>query len=293
MKIIKNVLNVILSFVIIFAVFLLMGMNIIENKFLNKEYVFSKMEEIQFYEQVSREVQSGFEKYIYQSGLPEDTIKNLFTDELLRKDINILIDCFYEGTDISLSHEEVRKTLDTKIQEYLKSQNKELDVEGQKNIKKFEELIIKEYTENVNVSTTLYTKGHKVIVKVEEIVNKIGNWPKIVLMALILLVILINIKDLLVALNFLSISSLSIGILLKLGVSLIFTNIDFDNLLILAKSVSNLGANIAKENLYMISDVGNIFIVCGLVGVFVVAMLKKTDKKVKPIRRSINNKFKE
>lgn len=293
MKIIKNVLNIILSFVIIFAVFLLIGMNIIENKFLNKEYVLSKMEEIQFYEQVSREVQSGFEEYIYQSGLPEDTIKNLFTDELLRKDVNNLIDCLYEGTEISLSHEDVRQTLDTKIQEYLKSQNKELDVEGQKNIKKFEELIVKEYKENINVSTTLYTKGHKIIVKVEEIVNKIGNLPEILLIVLIVFVILINIKDLLVALNFLSISSLSIGVLSKLGVSLIFNNIDFDNLLILAKSVSNLGANIAKENLYMISDAGNIFIVCGIVGIFVVAMLKKTDKKVKPIRRSINNKFKE
>jgi len=293
MKIIKSLLNIILAFIIIFAVFLLIGINILENRFLNKEYVLLKMEEIQFYEQISREVQSGFEEYIYQSGLPEDTIKDLFEEELLRKDVNNLIDCLYEGTDIKLSDEVVRKTLDTKIQEYLNAQNKKLSSEEQKNIEKFEELIVQEYKENVNVSTTLYTKGHIIIKKVEEIVNKIGKLPEILFIGLIVFIVLINLKDLLVAINFLSISSLSIGILLKLGVSLVFTNIDFDNLLILAKSVSNLGANIAKENLYMISDIGNIFIVCGIVGIFIVAILKKTDKKIKPVRRSINNKFKD
>ena len=96
----------------------------------------------------------------------------------------------------------------------------------------------------------------------------------------------------LVALNFLAISSLSLGVVLKLGVSLIFKNIDFDNLLIFAKSLSNLVSGIAKENLYLLSDNGNLFIFCGIVGIVVSAILRSSTNQ-KPRRRFANSKKEE
>ena len=79
MKILKNVLCVILSFILVLFLIIYLCLGILRNNILNKEYLLLKMEETEFYLQVSREVQNGFENYIYQSGLPEDTIKNLFT----------------------------------------------------------------------------------------------------------------------------------------------------------------------------------------------------------------------
>lgn len=288
MKIIKNILSLILSFAIIFAVFLLIGIDILNTKFLNKDYILFKIDELAFYEQISREIESGFEEYIYQSGLPKDVIKDLYSDELLRKDVNNLIDCLYEGKDISLSNETVRNTLDTKIREYLDSQNKKLNSDGEKNIKKFEDLIVKEYKENVNASTTFYTKGYTIIDSVNQIVNKIGNWPQIILGILVLLLVLLNIKDLLLAINYLAISSLSIGILIKLGINLLFSNIDFDNLLIFAKSLSNLIVEIVKENLYIISEKGNLFIVCGITGILITAILREPKIIKKTMKRATN-----
>lgn len=288
MKIIKNILSLILSFAIIFAVFLLIGIDILNTKFLNKDYILFKIDELAFYEQISREIESGFEEYIYQSGLPKDVIKDLYSDELLRKDVNNLIDCLYEGKDISLSDETVMNTLDTKIRDYLDSQNKKLNSDGEKNIKKFEDLIVKEYKENVNASTTFYTKGYTIIDSVNQIVNKIGNWPQIILGILVLLLVLVNIKDLLLAINYLAISSLSIGILIKLVINLLFSNIDFDNLLIFAKSLSNLIVEIVKENLYIISENGNLFIVCGITGILITAILREPKIIKKTMKRVTN-----
>lgn len=274
MKIIRYIINAILSFLIIFAFFLLIGLNILDNKVLNKEYIISKIEEIKFYEQISREVESGFENYIYQSGLPEETIKDLFTEEMIKNDVNSLINCFYDGTEISLSTEDLRTSLNLRIQNYLDSQNKKLNDEGKKNIKKFEDLIVGEYEKNVNVSTTLYTKGNSVLQKIVEIRNKIGNIPLIVLIVLIALMIIFNIKDLLTAINFLGISSLSTGILLKLGTDLLFKNIEFDNLVILSNSLSSLVIGICKEILYVLSENATLCIVCGVTGIVTSAILK-------------------
>ena len=55
-----------------------------------------KLEEIEFYEQISREVKIGFEDYIYQSGLPEDTINDLYTINDIRNDVNSIINNIYD-----------------------------------------------------------------------------------------------------------------------------------------------------------------------------------------------------
>lgn len=139
MKILKNVLCVILSFILVLFLIIYLCLGILRNNILNKEYLLLKMEETEFYLQVSREVQNGFENYIYQSGLPEDTIKNLFTEEMIKQDVNSIIDCLYEGTEINLSDDLLRENLNTRIQEYISSQEKLINNEGKKSIEKFEE----------------------------------------------------------------------------------------------------------------------------------------------------------
>ena len=66
MKILKNVLCVILSFILVLFLIIYLCLGILRNNILNKEYLLLKMEETEFYLQVSREVQNGFENYIYK-----------------------------------------------------------------------------------------------------------------------------------------------------------------------------------------------------------------------------------
>ena len=156
MKIIRIIINIILSFLLVLIVAAILGKDILNNKILNKNYLLEKMEETQSYLQVSRAVQNGFENYIYQSGLPEDTIKDLYTDEMIKNDVNSLVDCMYDGTDIKISNDVVRANLDQKINKYVEEQGLKLNNQGRDNIEKFEDLIEDEYIQNVNSSKNLF-----------------------------------------------------------------------------------------------------------------------------------------
>ncbi len=284
MKIIKTILNIILSFLLIILIAIFLATNILENKILNREYIITKLEENEFYSQVSREIENGFENYIYQSGLPEDTIKDLFTDEMIKNDINSIVNKLYDNTDINLSSEKVSENLNKKIDDYLNLEGIKINNQGKENIKKFENLIINEYTKNINVSNTLYEKGHEGIEILNKIDSKIGNIPIFAIIVVLILLVIVNIKNLLGAINYFGISLLSLGILIKLGVNLIFNNIKLDNLVILTQSLSSILTNIIKDILYGLSDNANIFIVAGITAIIVTAILQniniKNDKKI-------------
>ena len=295
-NIVRNIFNVLMSFALIFIILSIMLFNIINDKILNKNYILSKMEETEFYLQVSREIKNGFENYIYQSGLPEDTIENIVSDEMIKKDVNGIVDYIYEGKEISLSSEDVKSNLDVKIQNYVTTQNLKLNEQGKNNITEFEKIIVIEYINNVKISETFYNMCHSMINKVNEQISKIKNLPFIALIVVIILMILINIKELLNVINFGGISLLSTGILIKLGINLIMKKVEFDNLVIITNSLSNLIVSIIKENIYKILDFSNIYIICGIVAIIISAILKNLNVNkeniYKPKRRGIKQKNK-
>lgn len=280
MKIFKTILNIILSFLLIILIAMSIVINILQDKILNKDYILSKMEENQVYLQVSREVDNGFENYIYQSGLPEDIIKDLYTENTIKNDVNSFINALYDGTEIQISDSIIRETLDKRINEYLVSENKTLNEQGKKNVEKFEDLIVNEYKNNVNAYGSLYKTGHDFLDKLEQVIQKIKFIPIILIIAFIIFLIVNNLKNLLLTINYACISLLSLGILIKIGVSIIFSKINIDNILFITKALSNLLINISKEILYICSDYANLFIVIGIVGILIYAIadnVKKVD----------------
>lgn len=296
MKLFKTILNIILSFLLIIVIALIIGINILQNYILNKDYVLSKMEEHQVYLEVSREVDSGFEKYIYQSGLPEDIIKNLYTEETIKNDVKSFINALYDGTEIQISDSEIRATLDNRINEFLKSENKTLNEQGRKNVEKFEDLIVNEYKNNVNAYGSLYETGHEYIEKLEQLVQKIKIIPIVLIVIFVILLIINNLKNLLLAINYACISLLSLGVLIKLGVNIIFSKINIDNILLLTKALSNLIINITKEILYMCSDYATFFIVIGIVGILVYSVadnIKKVNVEKPEEKENADNNIKD
>lgn len=290
MKIFKSSLNIILSFLLIILIAAIICINILENKILNKNYILSKIEETEFYLQVAREVDSGFEKYIYQSGLPEDIIKDLYTEDILKNDINSFVDALYDGTDVKISDSIIRKTLDTRINEYLVSENKTLNTQGRKNVEKFEDLIVQEYKDNINSYESVYKEGHKILQKISNVLEKVKFIPIILIIIVIIILIINNLKNLLQVINYGCISLLSLGILINSGISIIFSKIDIDNIVLITKSLSNLLINISKEILYNCLDYAHLFIAIGISGIIIYAIatnIKTSDseKNIKPKRR--------
>ena len=275
MKLLKNL-------ILVLVILMYMLYSNFESKFLNKDYILSKMNGNQFYLQIGREVESGFEKYIYQSGLPEETIKNLFTEEIIKNDVISIVNCVYGGTEINLSSQIIRNNLDNKIEQYLQSEGKNANEQVRENINKFEDLIVNEYNNNINISEELYTEAHSLIEKFNVVVEKIGNMPIMIIGIFVVLIILLNIKNLALALNFLSISILAVGVLIKLGITTIYSNINIDNLLILTNSISNLVISIIKEIIYEFDKISTTCVVLGVLGIAIYAIFKslKSEKSI-------------
>ncbi len=180
MKIIKTPLNLIISFLLIFVFLSFAIINILSNRLLDKKYMLDKLEEIEFYEQISREVKIGFEDYIYQSGLPEDTINDLYTINDIRNDVNSIINNIYDGEEITLSDEKIKSNLREKINLFVQKENRKLDAEEENNITKFENLIANSYKNNVKVSNSLIKTARETLQKANVVYEKIKNIPLIV-----------------------------------------------------------------------------------------------------------------
>lgn len=290
MKILKTSLNIVLSFLIIIVIFSILALNILEKKILNKDYILNKMEETEIYIQISREIDSGFENYIYQSGLPVNIIKNLYSNEVLRNDVNSIVNAIYDGTEIEVSDDIIRKNLDNKINEFLNSENKKLNKQGQKNVEKFKDLIVKEYKNNISLKENICKKANELLIKIEKIVDKLKVILPIIIIVIGIILLINNFKNLLKIINYVGISFLSVGVLIKIGISIIFSKINIDKIVFITISLSNLLINIIKDILYKLSDYSMLFIVIGITSIVIVAILENIQNddsktKVKKSRR--------
>ena len=270
----KRAICLISSFVLTISLGILIANNIVENKLLNKKYIESKLEESEFHEQISREVKSAFEEYIYQSGLPKDTIEGLFTDAMIKRDVSSLVNCVYEGSKITVSEAKVRDNLDKKINAYISSTGQLLTAEGRANIERFKNLIVNQYKKSINISSNGYMKVHKLVSQVQILSDEVGVMPWLLLGICLFLIIFLNRNNLLRAMNYVSISILSLGIVLKICVFIVLFNVDMDNLVVMTMSITNFVVNIAKETLLGLSSAGSFAIFCGLVGIIASVALK-------------------
>ena len=221
MSIYKKVICLISSFVLMISLGILVANNIVEDKLLNKKYIESKLEESEFHEQISREVKSAFEEYIYQSGLPKETIEGLFTEAMIKRDVSSLVNCVYEGSKITVSDAKVRENLDKKINEYISSTGQMLTAEGRANIERFKNLIVNQYKKSIKV--------HKLVHEIQILSDEVGIMPWLLLGICLFLIIALNRNNLLRAINYISISILSLGIVLKLCVAIVTYHVDMDN----------------------------------------------------------------
>ena len=91
------------------------GVCYLKNKITNKDYAKQMLEENNFFENMKESIEDGFTDYIYQSGLPEDTIVNLAKDEYIKEDINSVVEYVFEGKELKLNTDTIKSDLDKRI----------------------------------------------------------------------------------------------------------------------------------------------------------------------------------
>lgn len=187
MKVLTNIIKFILVSILTICLIAIGMITIVYSTILDKTYITSKLEETNFYQETYELVKSNFENYIYQSGLDEEVLNDICSQEKVKNDINIIISNIYSGTKGKIDTSEIAKNLNANINKLgiKNSQN-------QKAIDQFVDQICNEYTETI-IHTNYETKLNSEYIKIVDKIVKLNNVVVVATIVVIILLIIMNI----------------------------------------------------------------------------------------------------
>lgn len=267
-KIIKAIAIVALTIVIIGTA----AIKILSSTILDEAYVFRKLRAGNYYNSIYEELTKNFENYIGPSGLEESVLDNICTIEDIQNDTETILGNIYEGTNKKVDTSAIKERLKNNITKSL-NETKEI-VESQKNIDDFIEQISTEY-----INTISHTDYEESINNAYQKAIKIIKYVKMALsagvIAILIMLVLLNIKTLNRALANLGIAFTSAGGFIFIGYYILNYKIKVDHLRVLNDSISRVLQDAAKDVFSQINSIGLILIIIGLVLIILGNILKK------------------
>lgn len=188
MEILKNLLKFIFIAILTMCMISIGMISIVFSTVFNKDYIMQKLEETNFYSGIYELVKSNFENYIYQSGLDEEVLDDICTEEKIKQDIQIMLSNIYNGTNQKIDTTEIADKLNSNIEK--------LGVKNRQNenaIQQFVTHICDEYT-NTLIHTKYENKINEIYKRGTEILNKIYKIILVVFVIDIIVIIIINNK---------------------------------------------------------------------------------------------------
>lgn len=272
MKIITNILKFIVMTIIVLCLTYIGIKNIACSTIFNKEYIIKKLDETNFYSETYKFVESSFENYIGQSGLEEDVIKNICTEDKVRKDINIILSNIYNGTKEEIDTSEIANKLNSNIDEQ--------NVRTAKNseaINEFVEHICQSYKDTI-ISTKYDATINN---QYEKIIQKLGKIETIIIVVLIISIIILialNIKDLLKILLNLQTISLATAIMQFAITITINKNVNISGIKAFNEAFSMSIVTIIQDIFGKINKFGIILLIIYVISVIIYSIVEKCTK---------------
>ena len=266
MKIVKGIINSILAFLLCVSFVAGFIVVLLSNTVLNEKYIVAKN---QFYEKVEIDLKNGFEEYQYQSGFPETVFENLCSREMIEKDVNRVIESWYQGTEMVNHSADVELQIQANIEQYLKENNMDVTEKQQKNIQDFEKMMVQVYENKVGIVSNYNKQITKAIEKGKE-VSAVAKKVLIgTFVAILILTLLINVKDFLAFVSTIGTSLLASGILLELIQFVIEKNIDINHILVFTQALSDFIKEMIYDVLNKFSWSGILLIIVGIMSIVV------------------------
>lgn len=272
MKIITKILKFIVMTIIVLCLTYIGIKNIACSTIFNKEYIIKKLDETNFYSETYKFVESSFENYIGQSGLEEDVIKNICTEDKVRKDINIILSNIYNGTKEEIDTSEIANKLNSNIDEQ--------NVRTAKNseaINEFVEHICQSYKDTI-ISTKYDATINN---QYEKIIQKLGKIETIIIVVLIISIIILialNIKDLLKILLNLQTISLATAIMQFAITITINKNVNISGIKAFNEAFSMSIVTIIQDIFGKINKFGIILLIIYVISVIIYNIVEKCTK---------------
>ena len=272
MKVLTKTIKFILVTILTICLISIGIISIVSSTILDKTYITEKMEETNFYKETYELVKSNFEKYIYQSGLDEEVLENICTEEKLQKDINTIISNIYDGTDEKIDTTEIETNLNANIDKLGIKNSK-----NQKAIEQFVKHICDEYTETI-IHTKYESQINAQYQKVISLLTKIHNVIMIILIIDAILLIIMNIKTASKIIQDLGIALFSSSIF-KLSVcSIIMSKVNIEGIKILNDIFSKTLVTIITDVLTKIMSLGIGALLIAIILIIIYAIISVNKK---------------
>lgn len=275
MKVGKKILNFIFVLVIALSFTFIGVKSVVFKTIFNKEYVLEQMEKNNFYSETYKLVESGFENYIGQSGLDEEVIKNICTEDKIKNDINIILSNIYEGTNEKIDTSEISNNLNSNIdKENVRTSS------NSKAIDEFVEHICQSYKDTI-ISTSYENTINEKYNKITQKITKVQNILIIAIIISIIGVIALNVKDILKLLFWVESAVLSSAVMQLAITTVIKSKVNIDGIKIFNDAFSNIVVTIIKDILSKINTIAGKFIIVYFILVVIYAIIILAQKKEK------------
>lgn len=273
MKVGKKILNFIFVLVIALSFTFIGVKSVVFKTIFNKEYVLEQMENNNFYSETYKLVESGFENYIGQSGLDEEVIKNICTEDKIKNDINIILSNIYEGTNEKIDTSEISNNLNSNIdKENVRTSS------NSKAIDEFVEHICQSYKDTI-ISTSYENTINEKYSKITQKITKVQNILIITIIISIIGVIALNVKDILKLLFWTESAVLSSAVMQLAITTVIKSKVNIDGIKIFNDAFSNIVVTIIKDILSKINIIAGKFIIVYFILVVIYAIIILSQKK--------------
>ena len=280
MKIVINILKFIVMLVLVLCVLFLGLKNIAFSTILNKDYVLNKLEETNFYSGTFELVKSGFENYIAQSGLEEEALNNICTEEKVKNDIGIIINNIYNGTNEDIDTTEIANNLNANIDK--------LNVrtpQNQKALDKFVDQICTEYKDTI-LNTKYENTIHNALNKVIQIMEKLQTIILIVTIIGIICIILLNVKNIYKLVGNIGTILFSSSLVILIAIKLLNVNVNISAIKLFNNTFSNSIVTVLQDIINKINNFGLILLIISIILIILNAVIyilkfKETNNKTK------------
>lgn len=278
MKLAKEIVNFIIIIFLSISILTSFLIFIASNTILNKNYILSKMEEGNYYEKTYLDINESLEQYIGPSGLDEEILQNIYTEEQVKNDIHTTVNAIFTGEEKTIETEKIRSKLDKNIHESYNITSNEKEA-----IVNFENTIVNEYTKQITHHDYLYVLENY-IPTANNIIAKLKIIMPIIMCIIIVCLIILNIKNINKIIQGILIGFLSAGLTIMVIGIIINFNINFEAILILNENFSELIRNIANELLKSLQNLGIIIAILStilLIATNTIWTIKRNKKQVK------------
>ena len=266
MKKLKTIVRYIISIILTIVLTAWIIINVASSTILDEQYVLNKFEETDYYSKIYASAESNFENYIHQSGLDEEVLQGLITEEQVENDTKKIISNIYNGTNETIDTNQLKTNLTNKIEQSLT--NRAITAAQRRSINEFVDKIVEEYTSTISH----YSYEKQINNAYNKIVKIIDVAQKAILISAgvsIIILILLSIRRIYKFLVHIGIALTSSGLILIIVNSFINTKVKIQNIILLNDAISLIIREVLQEILDMIKNYGIIVLVAGLLMIII------------------------